>query len=69
MPLSPKLCLHGSHQPTNNYSYVEAKQKVIREINKRIVSQATRFVYAPDKPTWLPPLQARKDLGVMRIGW
>lgn len=70
LPLSPRLCLHGCRQrAAMDYAYVDATQKIIREINKRIVSQATRFVYAPERPVWLPPLLARSDLGVMRLGW
>ena len=41
----------------------------MREINKRIVSQATRFVFTHDKAPWLPKLLPRTDLGIMRIGW
>ncbi len=46
MPISPSFALHGSRNDCHpNFSRVKAHQKILREINKRIVSQATRFVF------------------------
>jgi Protein of unknown function (DUF4238) len=70
MPISPSFALHGSRNDCHpNFSRVKAHQKIVREINKRIVSQATRFVFTHDKAPWLAKLLARTDLGIMRIGW
>jgi hypothetical protein len=70
MSISPRIALHGSRNDCHpNFSRVKAHQKIVREINKRIVSQATRFVFTHDKAPWLSKLLARDDLGVMRIGW
>jgi hypothetical protein len=70
MPICPSFALHGSRNDCHpNFSCVKAHQKIVREINKRIVSQATRFVFTHDKAPWLAKILARDDLGVMRIGW
>jgi Protein of unknown function (DUF4238) len=70
MPISAAISLHGSRNHRHpNFSCVKARQKIVREINKRIVSQATRFVFTHDKAPWLAKLLAREDLGVLRIGW
>ena len=69
-PLSRTVALHGSRQrASKNFFYVDAAQKTVREINKRLVSQAARFVFTHDKVGWLSKLLPRNDLGVMRIGW
>jgi Protein of unknown function (DUF4238) len=69
-PISPNVALHGSRNRLHpNFSHVKSRQKVVREINKRLVSQATRFAFTHDKASWLSKLLPRDDLGVMRIGW
>ena len=70
MPVSPHVALHGSRNDCHpSFSRVPAHQKIVREINKRIVSQATRFVFTHDRAPWLAKILARDDLGIMRIGW
>lgn len=69
-PLSPSIALHGSRQRQHaSLTRFRASQRIVREINKRIVSQASRFVFTHDNPYWLSKLLTRSDLGVMRIGW
>jgi hypothetical protein len=69
-PLSPTAALHGSrHRVSRNFARLPVHQKTVREINKRLVSQASRFVFTHDKPSWLPKLLPRTDLGFMRLGW
>ena len=61
-PISPNVALHGSRNRLHpNFSHVKSRQKVVREINKRLVSQATRFVFTHDKASWLSKLLPRDD--------
>ncbi len=70
MPVSPRIALHGSRDRRHpNFVRVRAHQKIVREMNKRLVSQASRFVYTHDKAPWLGKILKRADLGVLRIGW
>jgi hypothetical protein len=69
-PLSPTVALHGSrHRGSRNLARLRVPPRTVREINKRLVSQASRFVFTHDKPNWLPKLLPRTDLGFMRLGW
>ena len=45
------------------------KQKTCGEFNKRMVRDATRFVFTHDKAPWLAKLLKRDDLGLMRVWW
>jgi hypothetical protein len=70
MPLSTKIALHGSRNRNHpNLTPMTIKQKTVREFNKRMVRDATRFVFTHDKAPWLANLLKRDDLGLMRVGW
>jgi hypothetical protein len=70
MPISTKVALHGSRDRIHsNLSQLTVNQKTVREFNKRIVRDATRFVFTHDKAPWLAKLLKRDDLGLMRVGW
>ena len=45
MPISPAVALHGSRDRSHSdLSRLPVRQKIVREINKRLVSQASRFI-------------------------
>jgi hypothetical protein len=70
MPISTTVALHGSRNRCHpNLTRVKASQQTVREFNKRMVRDASRFVFTHDKAPWLAKLLRRDDLGLMRIGW
>jgi Protein of unknown function (DUF4238) len=70
MPISPFLTLHGSRNVRHHsFTRLKVRQKIVREFNKRIVRDATRFVFTHDRAPWLARILKRDDLGLMRVGW
>ena len=70
MPISPTIALHGSYNTCHpSFSRMTVNDKTVREVNKRIVRDATRFVFTHERAMWLSKILKREDLGLMRIGW
>jgi hypothetical protein len=70
MPVSTRLALHGSRNRMRlNFTRMTVNQRTVREFNKRIVRDATRFVFTHDKAPWLAKILRREDLGLIRVGW
>ena len=70
IPLSSTHCLHGSRQgPRGGLLYVAADQKIVKEINRRLASQATRLAVYHRPAPWLTGLLAKGDLYLSRIAW
>jgi Protein of unknown function (DUF4238) len=69
-PLSTTHALHGSFQTTRgNLIYVPVCQRTVREINRRLVSQADRIALYHKPAPWLFPLLAKQNLYLSRIQW
>lgn len=68
-PLSPHIALVGEHQTVpRTLRFHQATPRMIREINRRLVSHAERFVFCHIEHEWLS-LVAQKNLLPSRIAW
>ncbi|WP_435017606.1 DUF4238 domain-containing protein [Tundrisphaera sp. TA3] len=68
-PISKEVALHGSHQPVVRPFFRDpANQRFVREVNKRMIMQATRFVFSHDNASWIAKLLTRTDLVITRLG-
>ena len=69
-PLSTRFALHGSYQPARgNLVYLEVAQRTVREINRRLISDADRLVFYHERARWIERLLAKKNLYLSRIMW
>ncbi len=69
-PLSTSLALHGSRQgPSCGLMFVDATQKTVREINRRLASQTERLAFYHKPAPWLLKFLPNEDPYLSRIVW
>jgi hypothetical protein len=70
-PLSPTHCLHCGHQPIagGHLGFGPVGPELVREVNRRIVSGATKLVFAHRKLPWLTELLRDRSPDLNRIAW
>jgi len=69
-PVSPHLVLMGCRQgPPGEVTRVRAKRPIAKEINRRMVVGATRFVFAMKKEGWVETVARRTQPDLSRIQW
>jgi hypothetical protein len=69
-PLASDLALLGSWQGTlGSTEFLDAKQPLVKEVNRRIASGAERFVFYRTRATWIETLVHRSDPYLSRILW
>ena len=76
-PLSSKLALHGCWQHDTNadadarLSFIQAEPAMIREMNRRVASTATRFAFYHEPADWLPRLlrKGHDPRRLSRVRW
>lgn len=69
-PVSPHLVLLGCRQgPPGEVTRVRAKRLLAKEINRRIVVGATRFVFAMKQEGWVKTVATRTQPDLNRIQW
>jgi len=69
-PLSTHYSLHGSWQQADSgLAFVNAEQAMVKEINRRVVSEAERLVFYHQAADWLPKMFKRENLLLNKIEW
>lgn len=69
-PLSPNVAFMGSNQGTPGaIALLEVKQKIVREVNRRMSAGAERFVFAREPQAWLVEAMKKPNPYLSRIGW
>jgi len=70
MPLSTTHAIHASWQTApEKLVFIEELQPVVKEINRRIASAATRFVFYHEHTEWIQVLLGKEDPRLTRIRW
>lgn len=70
LPLSPRVLLHGSWKSTSRaLPKSEVPQRIVRSINKKMVLEAERFVFAHEEASWLPRLLELKEHSEFNLTW
>jgi len=69
-PISPTLALMGSRQgQPGSIVEVTAKPGLVKEINRRMVSEAERFVFAHRRASWVEVIAGKEKPSLHRIRW
>jgi hypothetical protein len=69
-PLSPRVALMGSKRgKPGEMIYVEVKQILVREVNRRMAASAERLIFAHEEQPWLPAVMAKPKPNLSKIAW
>lgn len=68
-PISRDFALIGEHQNSWGLAFDKPQVQLAREINRRILSHAERFVFSPMKAPWIPTVAHKSDPYLSRILW
>jgi hypothetical protein len=70
IPLSTRCMLHGSWQRARpDPVFVLCEQAIVKEINRRMVSEAERLVFYHQSADWVLKLFKKKSLVLNKIEW
>ena len=70
LPLSTKHVLHGCRQPgPSGITHLLATEQFVQEVNRRMVSAATRLVFYHENAHWLEKLVRKVDFRLNHVVW
>ncbi len=69
LPLTPELLLHCSWQPCRDLQQLDLQNPLVKEMNRRIIVGATRFVYSHQEVDWVFKVAQNKPAQLTRIRW
>jgi hypothetical protein len=67
IPISSSVLLWAHRQPTRGTLYLEAPREAIRVLNRRVASNATRFVFSRRNEPWMLPFACKRDHALTRL--
>jgi len=68
-PVSNELAIFGSWTPTRETNRIIRKTQFVKEANRRLISDATRFVYHWTNADWIVTVAAKDAPYLSRIRW
>ena len=70
LPLSTRFALHGSWQQAGpDLTFIRAEQALVKEVNRRMISEAERLVFYYQPADWLRQLFDKRNLALNKIEW
>ena len=69
--ISSEVVLCGDRQSQQSAApeYLKLPEKYAKEVNRRIASEATRFIFHRDRPNWIPVIAKKEKPYLSRILW
>jgi hypothetical protein len=69
-PITSRLALHGSFQGVARTTIdIKPRPGFVREINRRVISGAERFVFSPTQASWIETVAQKQEPYLSRILW
>ncbi len=68
-PVSSELAIFGSWKPVNKSNRIVHRKQFVKEANRRLINEATRFVYYRSKENWIATVAAKENPYLSRIQW
>ena len=68
-PVSYDLAIFGSWTPLRSNDLVSESTRFVKEANRRLISDATRFVFSRKNPDWIRTVAAKPKPYLSRINW
>jgi hypothetical protein len=70
VPLSTNCVLHGCHElDRRGVTFLQATEQFVREVNRRMVSAATRLVFYHENARWLESMARKDEPRLTRVVW
>ena len=67
LPLSSSVALWANRRPSTGSNFLEARPAAVRELNRRMAVNATRFVYSKRQEGWILPFVRKRSYSLNRI--
>lgn len=67
VPLSSSVALWANRRPTAQPRYIEARPAAVREINRRMAHNASRYLYSKSNGTWILPFLSKGEYALNRL--
>jgi len=67
--LSKDIALIGEHTRSSGLRYESPRTQVAKEINRRILSHAERFIFSPRRDDWIPVVSQKSQHYLSQIRW
>jgi Protein of unknown function (DUF4238) len=69
-PISSTLAMLGSHRGAPGSTIMtRVRTAISKEINRRMISGAERFIFTPQRATWIEVIASKPDPYLSRIEW
>jgi hypothetical protein len=68
-PLASRLALFGCWQRQQGAYETHFDQRVLREINRRTIKEATRFIFSPRRAEWIDTVAQKREPHISLIRW
>jgi len=68
-PVSSQIAVVASNTMAKDGLFVEARQSLVKEVNRRLVSAATRFIFYHQEASWIKRIALKKHPYLSRIVW
>jgi hypothetical protein len=68
-PISKEIALIGEHVRPRAVMYERAQSQIAKEVNRRILSKADRFVFSPKKEVWIETVSQKTNPYLCQIRW
>lgn len=67
LALSSSVALWANRRPSNGPVFVRTRPAVVRELNRRMAFNASRFLYSRTNEEWIMPLHIKGDYALNRL--
>jgi hypothetical protein len=68
-PIAKDLALIGEHRSGRRTVFEHPRPQIVKEVNRRLISHATRFVFAPQKEPWIEAVALKPAPSLNLIRW
>lgn len=68
-PFSSHLALFANWQPYGGPHRIWFDHRILREINRRTIKEATRFIFSPRRADWIDTVAQKREPYISLLRW
>ncbi|MBI4916664.1 MAG: DUF4238 domain-containing protein [Acidobacteria bacterium] len=69
LPLNTQTALHANWQGDSPFQFVRVRQAMVKEVNRRLASKATRWLFYNQQAPWVETIANKKHLYLSESRW